>query len=620
MKNRTVIIFLFLAVVFLFPHHIRAENKYPKKTLAWKCLIVPKDSNGKALDCERAKNTPGSDKCSGEGVPGHRMRLTQTGLTAGTNVYVVGCVAGDNGTPLCTTGDQKADNDVYGDWKDGILRAPSTYLDQLVKNYEYKFEGLFINGKAKVEPPSPFTPVGDRLAGQGGWYEWQDYTPRELNRKWLTFQWVEESKAPVGAGGGNQQGTLSFTNIFTSCASIAWDPYGRLFDSQTLEPVSNTQITLQIKKGDVFTTMTPADLLGGNLINPQQVYEDGAFSFMVPDGDYKLLPTLPYVTDLAKIDPNYKKAYSEIYAGEVIQQRGAIQHRDVAIATQNTNTAPKAISFFYDATAYGTIVLDGTVSHPLTKIKVKTAKVSTLHPSTKIPYRAIQTFQADKMGRFKFTVDQNKFEKTGSYIEIIAGIELVKVDLRTAEESSASSRTVALEPIPQYLEGYAYNSAGTVLPNTTVGVYLSSGVSPSVEVTTDENGLFKITTESLPGVLYNLRYTTKTGAVIVVKPSTFLAQNQQYYIQNRINPYTGNYKSGTLAPTGGTSESKKSQGKETGTSFQSSGKREDTQMQNKQISNNQISTQIYAIIIVFVLLLGGVVGVVVYLKKRKVNL
>lgn len=616
MKRRALFFFLFLVAVFLSPQHIRAENKYSKKTLSWKCLTVPKDSNGKALDCTRTKDTP--DKCSGEGVPGHRMRLTQSGLTAGTDVYVVGCVADDKGTPLCTTGDQKADNDVYGDWKDGVLRAPSTYLDQLVKNFEYKFEGLFINGKAKVEPPSPFTPVGDRLAGQGGWYEWQDYTPRELNRKWLTFQWVEQSKAPVGAGGGNQQGTLSFTNIFTSCASIAWDPYGRLFDSQTLEPVSNTQVTLQIKKGDVFTTMTPADLLGGNIINPQQVYEDGAFSFMVPDGDYKLLPTLPYVTDLAKIDPNYKKAYSEIYAGEVIQQRGGIQHRDVAIATQNTNTAPKAISFFYDAAPNGLIVLDGTVSHPLTKINVKTAKISTLHPASKIPYRTIQTYQADKMGRFNFTVAQNEFEKTGSYTEIISGIELVKVDLRTGGESSTSSKVVALEPIPQYLEGYAYNSVGTVLSNATVGVYLSSGVSPVMEVETDEDGLFKITTDFLPSSTYNLRYTTKTGVTFVVKPSTFLAQNQQYYIQNRINPYAGNYKSGALAPTGGPNEGKISPGK--GTNIQTSGKRDDQKMENNQTPSKQISTQAYILIIILILLLGGVIGTVVYLKKRKVNL
>lgn len=617
MKKLPLFIIPALFVLFFLPPHTIAKNKYAEKPQQWKCLTVPKDTSGHAISC-------GAEgvKCSGEGDPGHRIRLTQTGLTPNVDVYVVGCIGTSTGNLLCTTGNQNADDAIYGDWEGGKLKAKSQYLNNLMDdpNIKYQFQGLFKNGKARMEPPSPFKPVGTALTSPNDWYEWQDYTPKEMYRKWLTFQWGEPStNAPVGSGGGNQQGSFQFNFLNTSkdCASIAWDPYGRLFDASTLEPMGNTQITLQMNKGGVFSTMTSADLLGGNLINPQQVYEDGAFSFIVPDGDYKLLPTLPYVTDLAKIDPNYKKAYSEIYAGEVIQQRGAIQHRDVAIATQNTNTTPKAISFFYDATPYGTIVLDGTVSHPLTKINVKTAKVSTLHPSSKIPHRTIQTSQADKMGRFNFTVDQNKFEKTGSYTEIIAGIELVKVDLRTAQESSASSETVALEPIPQYLEGYAYNAVGTVLPNSTVGVYLSSGVSPVMEVATDENGLFKITTDFLPSSTYNLRYTTKTGATFVVKPSTFLAQNQQYYIQNRISPYVGNYKSGTLAPTGNQSEGKISQGK--GTNVQSSDDKVlFAKAQSKQ--GEQIPTQTYILIIILILLLGGVIGVVVYLKKRKVNL
>ena len=616
MKNCILFFLLFFSSVLLFPSHTLAENKYAKKTQAWKCLKVPKDASGKPIDC--SNNSAG---CSGTGVTGHRVKLTQSGLSDKADVYMVGCIATDEGNEICTTGNQEADNDVYGDWKDGVLRTRSTNLKSLVANFGYKFEGLFRNGITEINPSSPLRPVSTGLTSPKDWYEWQDYTPRSQKRKWLTFQWIDPPPPPppIGGGPGQKQGTFEFEfkTVIGDCASIAWDPYGRLFDASTLEPISDTQITLQLKKGDTFVAMTPADLLGGNLINPQRVYEDGAFSFIVPDGDYKLLPLLPYVTDLAKIDLNYKKAYSDIYAGEVIQQRGAIQHRDIAITTQNTNTVPKAISFFYNVTPYGTIILDGTVSHPLTKIKVQTAKISAVRPTSKIPYRTIQTFQTDKLGEFKFSVDQNKFEKTGSYVEIISGIELVKVDLRTATESSASSQ-VALEPIPQYLEGYAYNAAGTVLPNTTVGVYLSSGVSPYAEVVTDENGLYKITTEFLPGSMYNLRYTTKTGITFVVKPSTFLAQNQQYYIQNRLSPYVGNYKSGFLAPTGGPlSPTVKLS---TGANTQFSGQRENQNIENKQIPNKQISTQAFVLIIILILLLGGVVGVVVYLKKRKVNL
>lgn len=616
MKNRILFFLLLLSSFFLFPSNAVAENKYPIKAQEWKCLKVPKDASGRPIDC----SVPAAG-CSKVETPnrvsGHRVKLTQSGLTPTADVYIVGCIATEDGNEICTTGNQEKDNDVYGDWKDETLRTRSTKLESLVANFGYKFEGLFKNGITEIDLSKALEPVLTGLISPN-WYEWQDYTPRMQKRKWLTFQWIDPPPpAPVGQGGGQKLGTFdfSFNSVVVDCASIAWDPYGRLFDASTLEPIGNTQITLQINKGGIFSAMTPADLLGGNLINPQQVYEDGAFSFIVPDGDYKLLPILSYVTDLAKIDPNYKKAYSEIYAGEVIQQRGAIQQRDIAIVTQNTNTVPKAISFFYNVTPYGTIILDGTVSHPLTKINVKTAKISALRPTSKIPHRTIQTFQTDKMGEFKFSVDQNKFEKTGSYTEIIAGIELVKVDLRTAEESSASSQTVALEPIPQYLEGYAYNAAGTILPNTTVGVYISSGVSPYTEVITDENGLFKITTELLPSSMYNLRYTTKTGITFVVKPSTFLAQNQQYYVQNRLSPYVGNYKGGILAPTGGPNEEKTSQGK--AANVQSSEKQESQKGGNDQVPSKQISMQAFVLIIILILLLGGVVGVVIYIKKKR---
>ena len=55
--------------------------------------------------------------------------------------------------------------------------------------------------------------------------------------------------------------------------------------------------------------------------------------------------------------------------------------------------------------------------------------------------------------------------------------------------------------------------------------------------------------------MYNIRYTTKTGVTFVIKPSTFLAQNQQYYIQQRLNPYVGKYIGGpVLALTGMTTQ------------------------------------------------------------------
>lgn len=606
------IFFILLWIFLSIPYSVLAKPKFPEKKSEWRCIQVPKDANGNVLDC--ANPAAG---CSGKGVPGHRVKLTSSGLSTGVRTYIVGCIGTEDGNENCTTGNQTADNDLYGDWVDNqTLNKPATKLADLTKIYEYSFQGLFDKGINEVNNPLLVNST----------YEWQDYTPTSHNRKWLTFQWVDPPPpAPLGGGPGQKQGTFDFESAISGkdCASIAWDPYGRVFDAGTLEPLVGAEVTLQIKKGDMFSTMTRNDLLGGSLINPQRVYSDGIFNFVVPDGDYKLVSSPVFITDLALINPNYIKAYSQIYAGEILMQRGEIQHRDIAIATQNTNNPPKMISFFYEVTPYGRISLDGVVSHPLTILNIKTAKISTVYPTSKIPYRTIQTFQADKMGKFKFSVDQNKFEKTGSYTEIIAGIELVKVDLRTSEKTESVSN-IALEPIPQYLEGYAYNSAGTVLTNVTVGVYVSSSVGPYTEVTTDENGFFKITTEFLPSSMYNIRYTTKTGVTFVIKPSTFLAQNQQYYIQQRLNPYVGKYIGGPVAPTGMTTQEVALQvqrEKDVETNVLKQREKDATQAKQSELAqNNQAVTQVLTLILILVLLLGGVVGVVVYLKKRKVNL
>src|SRR3989337_1896774 len=108
MKNRILFFLLFFSSVLLFPPHTLAENKYPLKTQAWKCLKVPKDASGKPIDC--SNNSAG---CSGAGVTGHRVKLTQSGLSPTADVYIVGCIATDEGNGICTTGNQKADDVLY---------------------------------------------------------------------------------------------------------------------------------------------------------------------------------------------------------------------------------------------------------------------------------------------------------------------------------------------------------------------------------------------------------------------------------------------------------------------------------------------------------------------------
>jgi hypothetical protein len=221
----------------------------------------------------------------------------------------------------------------------------------------------------------------------------------------------------------------------------------------------------------------------------------------------------------------------------------------------------------YQTTSSGLIILEGRVSHPLTRLNVKTSKITAANPTVKTPYRTVGTFNADKLGKFRIEVDQNAFEQTAEYTEVFSDLEMVKVDLRQPTTKSffdrvlgvvngfvksveaATTTSISFEPIPQYIEGYAYDAAGKAIAKAKVGVYLTFSNAPYSTTTADEKGFFKFTSEYLPSYPYELRYTSATGAVVKVKPSVFIAQNQKYLVAQKIDPFVGRDLKNTVAPT-----------------------------------------------------------------------
>lgn len=605
--KKLALLLLTLSVLAFYAPSVQAQAA---DTERWVCL-----------EAEHCWKDPNSCSAAAKGN-GHKARLSaKPGFAplVGTPTYVVVCIGTDNGQ-VCTTGNSETDLKVYNN--DNFI--------QLKNSYNFKFEGLFKgDGVTAAANPSEWA----------GPYEWGDSFPQGHMHTWFALNYWDPTATVVGEEGGQQQGSFDFETAEKDCIKIGWDPYGRIFDAGTLEPITGASVTLQVKKNDVFVNMTAADLLGGNLINPQVTKADGNFSFVVPDGDYKLLTT-GALTAVDTLDANYTKAYSDIYpavTGEIIQQRGAIVHRDIPVATRNTNTAPKLMEYFYQTNSNGFLVIEGRTSHPLTKLNVKTSKVTAADPNTKTPYRTVETFVADTLGKFKIEVDQNKFEKTDEYTEVFSDLELVKVDLRQPTtknnlietfqslmetvvkqvQAQGMTTSVKFEPIPQYLEGYAYDAAGNVLPNATVGVYLSFSKKPYATTKADSKGFFKLTSEYLPNFNYTLQYTTATGARVTTKPSAFLAQNQEYIAQNKVNPYVGKDVKNHTAPTGvaasSSSKSSARRGDSTGISGQ-----EGRSTDDKTPASTQMASQAFPILLMIILLtVAAVVGVVVYLKKKQ---
>ena len=102
-------------------------------------------------------------------------------------------------------------------------------------------------------------------------------------------------------------------------------------------------------------------------------------------------------------------------------------------------------------------------------------------------------------------------------------------------QSVVQAATINIDPIPTYLEGYAYDSTGAVIANATVGIYLTFSSKPYYETKADDQGYFKISSEHLPRMAYELRYTTPTGVIIKTTTSQFIGQNQQYLTQAKVN-------------------------------------------------------------------------------------
>lgn len=539
--------------------------------------------------------------------------------------YIVECISTDAGQ-ICTLGTEALDLEVYGPPKPEDDNK--THLQQLGSNFE--FYGMYNSYRPNAtEPSDALNPLMSDAGGGLGDLFWRAKSDH-LDRKFFALNYVEPvTAAGAGAAGALQNGTFTFdqANMAKDCAAINWDPYGRVFDSQTLEPIGNVSVTLLFKKNNIFVPMTPSDLVGGNIQNPQTTLIDGKFSFVVPDGEYKLVVGSPFqfTSSLSEVHANYLKAYSDPYPfvptdiNGIIVEKGAIQHRDIPVKTRGTNTTPKMMSYFYDADRRtGNSVVSGVVSHPLSKIVAHSVKVSTANPKLRIPYREIGSTLADKLGRFSLSIDQGILESKDDYIELFDNIEIIKVDVRTFASSGIAAAHVHFEPILQYLEGFTFSSNGTALSNATVEVYKTMSNKPYSTTKTDENGYFKVTSEFLPTDPYELRYVTATGNVVKSTTSNFIATNQETIVTNKIDIYGYRDQKNktvadlvkptkTIASTNGGRNANM-----TGINNQTTGQNNGTQSPVV----NALGQNIGILIAIIVLIIIGVVVVVVMMKKK----
>lgn len=349
----------------------------------------------------------------------------------------------------------------------------------------------------------------------------------EYGLKLLTFLRQETQASPSG---------------LTNCATVFFDPYGRVFDSVSLEPINNATVWLLDSNKTAIANQP-------GVTNPNLTTEDGSFSFFVPDGTYYLSPKMQnYTFPITEAETNKllseQSIYYELYRSEPIIQQGAIQHRDIPMKPQDTlsptNTTPhildKNIKQYTDAKG-SFQKISGVVSHPLSIVNIYTGT------------RLIGTTIADNKGVFEISINNNLIDQTLP-LDIIAEKVILNKTISQSKsgifdkiikpvlaETSIVSPKVSLSPKTSFLIGFVYAKDLRIMPNTTIEIVI-----PKMDnqiyatVKSDINGFVLIPKTNLPQVDYILRVKNLQNQTINTQtPHEFVTLNKRFLEQEKIN-------------------------------------------------------------------------------------
>ena len=171
----------------------------------------------------------------------------------------------------------------------------------------------------------------------------------------------------------------------------------------------------------------------------------------------------------------------------------------------------------------------------------------------------------------------------------------------SAQDSGSVDNTAEFEPILSYVEGYAYDQNGNVIPNATVKVILDMTDGVYYQTTADENGFFSIAPESLPIFNYHLEFTSPNSTSAVrTSTSEFAQQNQDHLTVNNLDLMAAIKNGESLIPTSPPSS----------TPIGTAGPAE-----RPRLTDNRYNFLL--MMIVLIVLVGVVGGILLYLKKKE---
>ncbi len=402
----------------------------------------------------------------------------------------------------------------------------------------------------------PGSLVGLDTGGHVGYYLYAAHTPEPLGAG------VDEENTTQQQG----QANLVFTEGVENCTEIFWDPYGRVFDSVSLEPFGTGQavVTLLDENGNLSLN---------TLTNNVLIDEMGKYNILVnKDGKYKLKVT-PKTNHLFTADvPNikYKDLYDFIYKlGDpaFVEIAKSPKRVDVALTPNDTpyTRSPDYISreyldVWFEGDSYTKIAF--RTVHPKTIVKVMIGGVQLITNGAGRPLPKT----SDKEGYWLALIKKEVFSQEGFNVELIknpqyyplthrntnyfgqlidkiSSLFIKKVSaqqsIRIDDDSSPTVNkkiVIKFEPILEYIEGYSYDDNNKIIPKAKVNVKLKMNNKVFSSTTTDDSGFFTMYPKNLPPYEFYLEFINpETGKIIVQTTSEFVDKNQTYLDSEKIN-------------------------------------------------------------------------------------
>ncbi len=445
--------------------------------------------------------------------------------------------------------------------------------------------------------------------------------------------------------------------VETHCVTISWtetkrifDPYGRVFDAISLEPITDAQVVIYDSQKRQIPNRP-------GVVNPQIVNKAAWFVYLVPDGTYYLSASrssLSFPVDAATIARlnGAQAIYSDLYAGEpIVQSGGIIQHRDIPLMPADplrpTNTRPEFAST--RITRYQVLkkvyhLIFGQVSHPFSFV------------SARFSGRELAKVQSDKFGNFELRLVNDELD-VQQPVELIAE-KVSLTSLRTtsikapwwnifsfipsvrAQNTNTTSYPEKVYPLPNFIQGKITLPAGKIPPGTKVELFIPGMMNDRVATTTTvrDDGTISVDSRSVPPLQFEMRVVDAKGNELKsYSPHAFVAENKSYLVQKKVNllavqktaadftttPVPTLENNGVM-PTGILNVSDKSAIKSQVSntklpSFAKASAGKQTPNNLEQFNNpQQLSNSNNPIIVVlFVAIIGAVVGGGIYLMKRK---